>query len=64
MQLAYTEEANRLLGTNPLALLIGMLLDQQIPMEKAFTSPSVLLERLGGDGGALDAAQIAAASPS
>ncbi len=60
MQLAYTEEANRLLGTNPLALLIGMLLDQQIPMEKAFTSPEVLRERLGGR---LDAATIANTDP-
>jgi uncharacterized HhH-GPD family protein len=48
MHLAYTEEANKLLEQSPLALLIGMLLDQQIPMEKAFTSPEVLRERLGG----------------
>jgi uncharacterized HhH-GPD family protein len=57
MHLAYTDEANKLLEDNPLALLIGMLLDQQIPMEKAFTSPDVLRERLGGT---LDAATIAA----
>jgi uncharacterized HhH-GPD family protein len=56
MHLAYTDEANTLLETSPLALLIGMLLDQQIPMEKAFTSPDVLRERLGGT---LDAATIA-----
>jgi len=56
MYLAYTEQANKLLDTEPLALLIGMLLDQQIPMEKAFTSPDVLRERLGGT---LDAATIA-----
>jgi uncharacterized HhH-GPD family protein len=49
MHLATTPEANDLLERNPLALLIGMLLDQQIPMEKAFTSPEVLRERLGGD---------------
>jgi uncharacterized HhH-GPD family protein len=60
MQLAYTDEANRLLEANPLALLIGMLLDQQIPMEKAFTSPEVLRERLGGR---LEAATIATADP-
>jgi uncharacterized HhH-GPD family protein len=48
MYLAYTEQANKLLDTEPLALLIGMLLDQQIPMEKAFTSPDVLRERLDG----------------
>jgi uncharacterized HhH-GPD family protein len=56
MYLAYTEKANELLETEPLALLIGMLLDQQIPMEKAFTSPDVLRERLGG---VLDAQTIA-----
>jgi uncharacterized HhH-GPD family protein len=48
MYLATTPEANQLLEQDPLALLIGMLLDQQIPMEKAFTSPDVLRERMGG----------------
>jgi len=57
MFLASTDQANELLEREPLALLIGMLLDQQIPMEKAFTSPDVLRERLGG---ALDARTIAA----
>ena len=56
MFLAYNEQANKLLESSPLALLIGMLLDQQIPMEKAFTSPDVLRERLGGT---LDAQTIA-----
>src|SRR6478752_7487198 len=56
MFLAYNEQANKLLEDEPLALLIGMLLDQQIPMEKAFTSPDVLRERLGGT---LDARTIA-----
>jgi uncharacterized HhH-GPD family protein len=56
MHLATTEAANVLLARDPLALLIGMLLDQQIPMEKAFTSPAVLRDRLGRD---LDAAHIA-----
>ena len=56
MYLAWTDEANKLLEREPLALLIGMLLDQQIPMEKAFTSPDVLRERLGG---VLDARTIA-----
>ena len=32
---------------NPLALLIGMLLDQQVPLEKAFSSPADLVKRLG-----------------
>ncbi len=49
--------ADRLLSSDPLALLIGMLLDQQVPMERAFRSPYDLKERLGGR---LDAGQIAA----
>ncbi|WP_375498082.1 HhH-GPD-type base excision DNA repair protein [uncultured Jatrophihabitans sp.] len=63
MHLATTDAGNALLEHDPLALLVGMLLDQQIPMEKAFTSPSVLLERLG-DGSSLDAATIAGYDPS
>lgn len=50
-------EADELLNTDPLALLIGMLLDQQVPMEWAFGSPLKLRERLGGR---LDTAAIAA----
>ena len=53
-------DADRLLVTDPLALLIGMLLDQQIPMEKAFVGPHLLAERMGGP---LDATAIAAADP-
>ncbi len=49
-------EADRLLEKDPLALLVGMLLDQQVPMERAFRSPYDLKERLGGR---LDAAVIA-----
>jgi uncharacterized HhH-GPD family protein len=41
------DAANRLLSDNPLALLIGMVLDQQVPLEKAFSSPYVLTQRLG-----------------
>jgi len=52
-------EADRLLVENPLALLIGMLLDQQVSMEWAFRGPYTLSERLGG----LDAAAIAAMDP-
>ncbi|MEU4556777.1 HhH-GPD-type base excision DNA repair protein [Actinoplanes sp. NPDC023936] len=40
-------EANALLDRDPLAVLIGLTLDQQITMEKAFTSPHVLAQRLG-----------------
>jgi uncharacterized HhH-GPD family protein len=39
--------ANELLSRDPLALLIGMLLDQQVPFEKAFSSPYELVRRLG-----------------
>jgi uncharacterized HhH-GPD family protein len=60
MHLAYTPEANEFLATDPLALLIGMLLDQQIPLEKAFTSPYELRQRLGRD---LSAQEIADYEP-
>ncbi|MGW4501985.1 HhH-GPD-type base excision DNA repair protein [Micromonospora sp. NPDC004336] len=40
-------EANDLLNRDPLALLLGMVLDQQVTMEKAFSSPYVLTQRLG-----------------
>ena len=40
-------EANALLDRDPLAVLLGLVLDQQITMEKAFTSPYVLAQRLG-----------------
>jgi uncharacterized HhH-GPD family protein len=56
------DETDALLSRDPLALLIGMVLDQQIPIEKAFTSPADLLQRLG-TGGRLDAAAIAAMDP-
>jgi uncharacterized HhH-GPD family protein len=45
--LPIAQEANELLNSDPLALLIGMVLDQQIPLEKAFSSPYVLAQRLG-----------------
>ncbi len=51
------DAADRLLQQEPLALLIGMLLDQQVPMEWAFRGPATLKERLGGS---LDATAIAA----
>lgn len=59
-QLHFTEseEANRLLANDDLAVLIGMLLDQQFPMERAFFGPQLLKDRLGED---LDAGRIAAA---
>ena len=54
-------DANRLLAAEPLAVVIGMLLDQQVPMEWAFTAPALLKQRLGG--GPLDAAAIAQMDP-
>jgi uncharacterized HhH-GPD family protein len=53
-------KADRLLAENPLALLIGMLLDQQVPMEWAFRGPLTLQERLGSS---LDAETIASMGP-
>lgn len=61
LHLASDEAANEFLAADPLGLLIGMLLDQQVPMEKAFTGPHVLAERLGVDH--LDAGQLAAMEP-
>lgn len=61
LHLATTDDGNDLLSRDPLALLLGMLLDQQITMEKAFTSPSVLAERMGTE--RLDARAIASTDP-
>ena len=49
-------DADRLLNTDGTALLVGMLLDQQVPMEWAFIGPATLKQRLGH----LDAKKIAA----
>ncbi|MBI00044.1 MAG: Fe-S cluster assembly protein HesB [Acidimicrobiaceae bacterium] len=53
------DDADLLLNTDPLALLIGMLLDQQVPMEWAFKGPATLQKRLGH----LDPAAIAEMDP-
>src|SRR5687768_10413362 len=53
------EAADRLLADDPFALLLGMLLDQQVPMEWAFQAPAILKERLGGQ---LEAGKLAAMS--
>ncbi|MHB8342256.1 MAG: HhH-GPD-type base excision DNA repair protein [Mycobacteriales bacterium] len=55
--LAQDPEADELLARDPVALLIGMLLDQQIPMQRAFSAPLALASRLGRE--SLDAAEIA-----
>ncbi|HSA41891.1 MAG TPA: HhH-GPD-type base excision DNA repair protein, partial [Mycobacterium sp.] len=59
LQLVQDPAADALLDADPLALLIGMMLDQQIPMEVAFAGPKKLQDRMGG----LDAARIADAEP-
>lgn len=61
------ERADALLAQDPFALLVGMLLDQQVTMEKAFTGPVVLVDRLAelgpGEPGRLDPAVVAAQDP-
>ena len=61
LHLAQDPEADELLGRSPLALLVGMLLDQQVPMEWAFKGPRTIADRLGADD--LDAHEIAAQDP-
>src|ERR671923_2094860 len=52
-----SDEANELIASDPLALLIGFALDQQVTVQKAFSGPLAILERLG----TLDPAALAAA---
>ena len=59
LYLTGNDDADRLLASNPLALLIGFALDQQITVQKAFSGPLDLQARLGH----LDAAKIAALDP-
>lgn len=59
LQLVQDPAADELLESNPFALLVGMMLDQQIPMEVAFAGPQKLAERLGQ----VDAQQIADYDP-
>jgi len=61
LYLSQVPAADALLAEDPLALLVGMLLDQQIPLEKAFMGPYVLAERMGVR--RLDAAAIADHEP-
>jgi uncharacterized HhH-GPD family protein len=60
LYLSGDEAADQLLSTDPLALLVGMVLDQQIPLERAFKSPFDLQQRLGGR---LDAGRLASMDP-
>ncbi|MFE7860902.1 HhH-GPD-type base excision DNA repair protein [Streptomyces sp. NPDC057403] len=61
LHLAQDPKADELLGRSPLAALVGMLLDQQVPMEWAFKGPRTIAGRLGADD--LDAHEIAAQDP-
>ncbi len=54
-----SDEANRLIASDPLALLIGFAIDQQVAVQQAFSGPLKLRERIGH----LDAARIAAMDP-
>jgi uncharacterized HhH-GPD family protein len=60
LHLAQDPEADALLSSSPLGLLIGMVLDQQVPLEWAFRGPSELTRRLGGP---LDAGALARMDP-
>ncbi|MUL45886.1 Fe-S cluster assembly protein HesB [Mycobacterium sp. CBMA293] len=59
LQLVQEPSADALLESNPFALLVGMMLDQQIPMEVAFAGPKKLEDRMGG----LDAVTVADYNP-
>ncbi|MCU1490159.1 MAG: hypothetical protein JWM85_1564 [Acidimicrobiaceae bacterium] len=66
LHLAGEQAADQLLENDPFALLIGMVLDQQVPLERAFSAPLALRERLGGElsvrgVAAIDPEQLAAA---
>jgi uncharacterized HhH-GPD family protein len=60
LHLSQDPTADQLLSEDPLALLIGMVLDQQVPLERAFSAPRDLKVRLGGT---LDPAVIASMDP-
>lgn len=59
IRIAQDEHADEVLSTDDFGLLVGMLLDQQLPMERAFAGPAKILDRFG----TLDPAAIAAAEP-
>ncbi len=59
LTIAQDAAADRVLSEDPFALLTGMLLDQQVPMERAFAGPAKVLDRFG----TLDPAALAAADP-
>ena len=61
LHIAQDDAADALLARDPFALLVGMLLDQQFPMERAFAGPAVIAQRMGVDD--LDPAVVADADP-
>jgi uncharacterized HhH-GPD family protein len=61
LRIAQDDAADQLLSRDPLALVLGMLLDQQFPMERAFGAPRLLADRLGVQ--SLSAADLAASDP-
>jgi uncharacterized HhH-GPD family protein len=61
LRIAQDDAADELLSRDPLALLLGMLFDQQFPMERAFSGPRLLADRMGVD--TLSAADLADADP-
>ncbi len=64
LRITQDARADELLGRDPLALLLGMLFDQQFPMERAFAGPRLLADRMGLDDTAtLSAAGLADADP-
>ena len=60
LHLSQEPEADAILSSNPFALLVGMVLDQQVPLEWAFAGPATLQRRLGK---ALDAGRVARMDP-
>jgi uncharacterized HhH-GPD family protein len=59
LQIAQDPHADQVLTDSPFALLCGMLLDQQFPMERAFAGPAKILDRFGS----VDPSDIAGADP-
>ena len=59
IRIAQDEHADEVLSTDDFGLIVGMLLDQQFPLERAFAGPAKILDRFG----TLDPAAIAAAEP-
>ncbi len=62
LQLCFDDHGDALLARDPFALMVGMLLDQQMPMERAFLGPYKLAERMGTPN-RLEPARIAAYDP-